>query len=144
MRERARARGPPAVLLFAVAAAALLLAGCTGIAPTGQAAPPATAAVTTPAGLPSYMEHVAGANRGVIVLVGRETCPWCQKDRALLANLSVDYYWVDLNSLDANETAQVMAAVKVCGQTTSVPILVINGRQCIIGYQEAQIREALK
>jgi glutaredoxin len=134
----------PVVLLLAVAAATILLAGCTGTAPTGQATPSATAAVATPAGLPSYMEHIAGVNRGVVVLVGRTTCPWCQKDKALLANLSVDYYWVDLNSLDADQTAQVMAAVKVCGQTNSVPILVINGRQCIIGYQEAQIREALK
>jgi len=130
--------------LIAAAAVLILLAGCTATAPPGQGPQPATAAVTTPAGLPSYMEHVAGVNRGMILLVGRSTCPWCQKDKALLANLSADYYWVDLNTLSANETAQVLAAVKVCGQTNSIPILVINNRPpCIIGYNETLIREAL-
>jgi hypothetical protein len=36
-----------------------------------------------------------------------------------------------------------MKAVRVCGQTSSVPILVINGERCIIGFQEAQIRGVL-
>ena len=132
----------PAVSLLAllVLGSALLLAGCTGMgSPQGQAP---GHAVTTPA-VPSYLVHIQGQNRGVVLLVGRSTCPWCQKTKELLANLSVDYYWVDLNNLDQANTTQVLGALKVCGQTDSVPILLINGETCIVGYQEAKIREAL-
>jgi glutaredoxin len=66
------------------------------------------------------------------------------KTKDLLANLSVDYYWIDLNTLDEAETAQVMDAIGLCGETSAVPILVIRGDRCIVGYQEEQIREVLK
>jgi glutaredoxin len=89
------------------------------------------------------MVHVEGRDRGVVLLVGRTTCPWCLKAKELLSNLSVSYYWIDLNTLDEGNTTRVMEAIRVCGQTSSVPILVIDGQRCIIGFQEDQIREAL-
>ena len=122
-----------------LAAGFIFLAGCTATSHQGGAAP-----TPTPTGLQAKMVHVTGNDHGVLLLVGRSTCPWCMKEKELFANLSVDYYWVDLNILDEAETAQVMDAVKVCGQTGAVPILVINGQKCIIGYQEAQIRGALR
>jgi glutaredoxin len=128
-----------ALLALAVLGSALLLAGCTATSPSPS---PGTPAVTTPA-VPSYMVHVAGENRGVVILVGRTTCPWCLKEKELLANLSVDYYWIDLNTLDQASTTEVMSALRVCGQTSSVPILIIDGATCIVGYQEKEIREAL-
>jgi len=121
--------------LLALGAVLSLLAGCTSNAPQAPQG----------SNLPSYMVHVAGANdRGSVVLIGRSTCPWCQKDKALLANLSVDYYWVDLNNLDDAQTSQVISSVKFCGETNAVPILVIHGQECIVGYNETRIREALK
>jgi glutaredoxin-like protein NrdH len=121
-----------------LAAGLLFLAGCTATSPSGGAAP-----TPTPTGLLSKIVHVTGNDRGVILLVGRSTCPWCAKDRELLANLSVDYYWVDLDILDQVETVQLMDSIRICGQTSAVPILVINGQTCIIGYQEEKIREAV-
>lgn len=136
---------PAMVLVCTVAlAGALLLAGCTATAPSsGESTQPSTVAVTTSPVLPSYMVHIAGRDQGVILLVGRSTCPWCMKTKELLANLSVGYYWIDLNTLSEAETVQVIDAISVCGQMNSVPILVINARTCIVGYQEEQIREAL-
>jgi glutaredoxin-like protein NrdH len=130
----------PGLVSLALVLVFLLFAGCTATTPSP--APGTTPAVTAPA-VPSYMVHVAGNNRGVVLLVGRVTCPWCMKTKELLANMSVDYYWIDLNTLDEANTTTVMQAIRVCGQTSSVPILVIDGQKCIIGYQEAQIREAL-
>jgi glutaredoxin len=121
-----------------LAAGLLFLAGCTAISPPGGAAP-----TPPPTGLQSKIVHFTGNDRGVILLVGRSTCPWCAKDKELLTNLSVDYYWVDLDILDQVETVQVMDSTRICGQTSAVPILVINGQKCIIGYQEEQIREAV-
>jgi glutaredoxin len=138
MTEAASRSGSARILICALlpAAALLLLAGCTATAPSGGAGP-------APAGVQSKIVHVTGNDHGVILLVGRSTCPWCAKDKELLANLSVDYYWIDLDILDQAETAQVMSSLKICSDTSSVPILVINGEMCITGYQEAQIREAV-
>ncbi|HXW99297.1 MAG TPA: glutaredoxin domain-containing protein [Methanomicrobiales archaeon] len=137
---RGAASGPVpvgAIFCLLALAAGLLLAGCTSN-PTAPSGPQG-------ANLPSYMVHVAGANdRGSVILIGRATCPWCQKDKALLSNLSVDYYWVDLNNLNNDETTQVISSVKFCPETDAVPILVIHGQECIVGYNETQIREALK
>ena len=141
-KEEGMSRRTMALILLGLAALAvllvfLLLAGCTALAPV---APPAA---TRPE-VPSFMEHVAGQDRGLVLLVGRSTCTWCLETKKLLANLKVDYYWIDLNTLDEANTTVVMEAVKVCGQVNSVPILVINNRApCIIGFQEAQIRSVL-
>jgi glutaredoxin len=142
---RGAASGPGStctlVCALLLAAGLLFLAGCTANAPPGGAAPTPTPAST---GLWSKIVHVPGNDHGVILLIGKSTCPWCAKDRELLANLSVGYYWVDLNILDENETAEVMSALKICSDTSAVPILVINGEKCITGYQEEQIREAVR
>jgi glutaredoxin-like protein NrdH len=126
--------------LVALGAVFALLAGCTG---TTSSPEQGTGPVVTTPSVPSWVVHVAGNDRGSVLLVGRKTCPWCMKTKELLANMTVDYYWVDLDTLDQAQTAEVMKAVRVCGQTSSVPILVINGERCIIGFQEAQIRGVL-
>jgi glutaredoxin len=141
-KEAGMSRRTMALILLGLAALAmvlvfLLLAGCT--APASETRP-----AVTPAPVPSFMMHVAGSkDRGIVLLVGRTTCPWCMKAKELLGNLGVDYYWIDLNTLDEANTTRVTDAIRVCGQTNSVPILVINGERCIVGYQEDQIRGAL-
>jgi glutaredoxin len=89
------------------------------------------------------MVHIAGQDRGVILLVGRSTCPWCMKTKALLANLSVGYYWIDLNTLNPAQTTEVISSLKICSDTSAVPILIIDNQRCIVGYQEDKIREAV-
>ena len=130
------------ICILFLAAGLLLLAGCTALSPSGGAAPIPTP-TPVPTGLQSKIVHVSGNDRGTLLLIGRTTCPWCMKEKELFANLSIDYYWVDMNILDEAETAQVIDSIRVCGQTGSVPILVINGEKCIIGFQEDQIRKAL-
>ena len=88
-------------------------------------------------------KHVPGKKGPYIMLYALSTCPWCQKTKELLANLSVDYYWIDLNTLDQANTTQVLGALKACGQVNSVPIILINGDTCIVGFQEEKIREVL-
>jgi glutaredoxin len=136
-----------------LAAGFLFLAGCIATSPSGGAVPATTPGLsptlattaTTPTltSLQSKIVQVPGNDKGTVILVGRSTCPWCQKTKALLGNMSVGYYWIDLNNLDQAETAQVMSALTICSDTSAVPILVINGQKCIVGYEEDQIRQAL-
>ncbi|HVN66038.1 MAG TPA: glutaredoxin domain-containing protein [Methanomicrobiales archaeon] len=99
---------------------------------------------TTGPSVPSYVEYVPGADHGVVLLVGRSTCPHCQEDKKLLGEMNVGYYWVDLNTLDQANTTQVLNAISFCGDLSAVPILIINNRPpCIIGYNATRIRGAL-
>jgi glutaredoxin len=136
--------GPARFLLCLVVLAAaglILFAGCTTSPGGGQGQPAVTA---TPV-VPSYVVHVpGGSNRGLVLLVGRSDCPHCRNAKAILANLSVDYYWIDLLTLDQANTSEVLKAVSVCKDTRYVPMLIVNGEKCVVGDNEQQILEALK
>ena len=133
--------GPAGVLplLLVIAAASLvLLAGCITAPPGGQGQP-----AVTP-GIPSYVQHMPGAvDRGSVLLVGRSSCPHCQNAKKILANLSVDYYWIDSDTLDQANSTKVLQAVSVCSDTSYVPMLVVRGEKCVIGDNETEIRSAL-
>ncbi len=157
MKGAAPGSGKVCILIctLILAAVFLFLAGCTTTSPSGGTVPATTPALApTPAtpiptptsaltSLQSKIVQVPGNDKGSVILIGRSTCPWCQKTKALLENMSVGYYWIDLNNLDQAESAQVMSALTICSDTSAVPILVINGKKCIVGYQEDQIRQAL-
>ena len=136
--------GPARIILclLVIAASALVLfAGCTTSPGSGQGQPVVTATLA----IPSYVVHVpGGSNRGLVLLVGRSDCPHCQNAKVILANLSVDYYWIDLLTLDQTNTSEVLKAVSVCKDTRYVPMLIVNGEKCVVGDNEQQIREALR
>ncbi|HTY52195.1 MAG TPA: glutaredoxin domain-containing protein [Methanomicrobiales archaeon] len=145
MTGRSSRTGPAGAvlcLLLVGVAGLALAAGCITPPPgSGQGGP----GVTPTPSLPQYVVHVPGAvDRGFVLLVGRSTCPHCQATEQLLANMSIDYYWIDLNTLDEANTTDVLKAVSVCSSTQYVPMLIVRGRTCIIGDNETEIREALK
>ena len=43
------------------------------------------------------LKHVAGKNKGHIVLYALSTCPWCKKTKKLLEELGVEYYFDDVD-----------------------------------------------
>ena len=87
--------------------------------------------------------HVDGKNAGPVMLYALSTCVWCKMTKKLLTDLGVafDYTFVDL--LQGAEQDATIKEVKTVNPSCSFPTLVVNG-QCIVGYQEAKIREALK
>ncbi len=90
------------------------------------------------------LQHVKGKNMGDIKLYALSTCPWCRKTKALLDELGVEYEFVDVDLLPAAEKSTVMTTVRKFNPALSFPVLVINDSKTIIGFREAEIREALK
>jgi glutaredoxin len=88
-------------------------------------------------------EHVDGKKNGAVMLFALSTCVWCKMTKKLLTELGVafDYAFVDL--LQGAEQEEAIGEIKKVNPSCSFPTLVVNG-QCIVGYQEAKIREALK
>jgi glutaredoxin-like protein NrdH len=90
------------------------------------------------------VNHVEGANKGHVMLYALSTCGWCKKTKGLLEELKVEFYYTHVDQLQGAERAEAIEAVKKWNPKCSFPSLVLNDSQCIIGYDEAKIKEALK
>lgn len=89
------------------------------------------------------VKHVEGKNRGKIMLYAISTCVWCKKVKRLLKNMNIDYYYVDVDLLDKEEKEKVKEEVEKWNSLSSFPTLVINDEECVIGYDEDEIREKI-
>jgi len=89
------------------------------------------------------MTHVAGKNKGSIILYALSTCVWCRKTKQLLNQLGVEYNYVDVDLLQGEEKTKATDEVKKLNPRCSFPTLSINA-QCIMGFDESRIQEALK
>jgi glutaredoxin len=89
------------------------------------------------------MNHVAGKNRGSIILYALSTCLWCRKTKQLLDQLGVAYSYVDVDLLEGEEKAKATEDVKNLNPRCSFPTLAVDG-QCIVGFDEQKIKEAIR
>ena len=87
------------------------------------------------------LQHVAGENKGHIVLYALSTCPWCRKTKKLLEDLGVEYYFGDVDLMNDAEKKEAMVVIQKWNPGASFPTMVIDNNQCIIGFQENKIRE---
>lgn len=88
-------------------------------------------------------EHVKGKNKGKIRLYALSTCVWCKKTKELLNKLGVEYSYIFVDLLDGPEKDDTMEDVKKWNPRCSFPTLVINDKDCIVGFKEDEIKEAL-
>jgi glutaredoxin len=89
------------------------------------------------------IEHVKGENKGKILLYALSTCGWCKKTKELLNKLGVEYSYIFVDLVEGSEKDKVVEDVRKCNPRNSYPTLVVNDNECIIGYKEEEIREAL-
>ena len=89
------------------------------------------------------IEHIDGDNKGKIMLYALSTCGWCKKTKELLDDLGVAYSFVYVDLLEGNEKENTVDEVKKWNPRCSFPTLVINDCECIVGFKEEQIKEAL-
>jgi glutaredoxin len=60
-----------------------------------------------------------------------------------LEELKVEFYYIHVDQLQGEERTEAIEAVKKWNPRCSFPSLVVNDSQCIIGYDEAKIKETL-
>ena len=87
--------------------------------------------------------HVAGTNRGKVMLYALSTCGWCRRTKALLSDLGVEYDYVDVDLLKGKEQDDAMEEVKKFNPDCNFPTIVIDDQKCIVGFKEDEIREVL-
>lgn len=89
------------------------------------------------------MEHTAGINKGQITLYALSTCVWCKRTKALLQDMGVAYDYVFVDNLAGAARDKTMEEIKQWNPRCSFPSLVIKNSQCIVGFDEKKIREAI-
>ena len=88
------------------------------------------------------LQHVAGKNKGHIVLYALSTCPWCRKTKKILEDMGVEYYFGDVDLMADAEKKEAMRIVQKWNPSSSFLTMVIDDNKCIIGFQENKIKEA--
>jgi glutaredoxin-like protein NrdH len=89
------------------------------------------------------MEHTEGIDKGQITLYALSTCVWCTRTKSLLQKLGVAYDYVYVDNLAVDDRGKTMEEIKHWNPKCSFPSLVINNSQCIVGFDEKKIREAI-
>lgn len=92
-------------------------------------------------GYEAHVESVPGSEGKDIMLFTLSTCVWCTKTKALLQDLGLAYNYVDVDLLNGEEQDAAYQDMWKYNQSTSFPTVVVNdGRQVILGFDEAEIR----
>lgn len=89
-------------------------------------------------------EHVAGINKGKIILFALSTCVWCKKTKQLLDNLGVEYSYIYMDLIDGKEKEKKLKELGKWNPRFSYPTMVIDDDVCIVGFKEDEIKEVLK
>ena len=88
--------------------------------------------------------HVPGTKKGEVMLYALSTCVWCKKTKKLLEEMNIDFYFTDVDLLDTPEKENATDEIKKWNPACSFPSLVIDNKVCIVGFDEAKIKDAFK
>lgn len=78
-----------------------------------------------------------------VMLFALSTCVWCRKTRSLLEDLGVTYEYIYVDLLSSQDEPQVMKELDKYNPGRTYPTIVIDGDKVILGFREAEIKDAL-
>ncbi|MBM3705254.1 MAG: glutaredoxin family protein [Actinobacteria bacterium] len=87
------------------------------------------------------VKHIKGTNKSDVKLYALSTCVWCGKTKKLLADLDIGYDCIDVDLLDYDDQQEVLKEVRKHNPGGGFPTMVINGKDCIVGFDEEKIRK---
>jgi len=87
--------------------------------------------------------HVDGVNKGNLLLYTLSTCIWCKKTKTFLSNQGIGYDFVEVDMLPDEEKKKAITEIQRVNPQCSFPTLVVDGTQCVVGYDEARIKGVL-
>jgi len=84
-------------------------------------------------------KQVDGKDYGDIKIYALSTCGWCKKAKAYLNEKGIKYAYVDVDQLEGAERKQARAEQERFNPSGSFPTIVIDGKDCIVGYDEERL-----
>jgi glutaredoxin len=89
------------------------------------------------------IDYVKGENKGKIMIYALSTCSWCKKTKELLDDLGVEYHFIYVDHLVGDEKETITKEIMKWNPRCSFPTMVINDKECIVGFKEEKIKEVL-
>lgn len=87
--------------------------------------------------------HVAGEDRGEIMLYTLSTCVWCRKMKRWLDEKGFAYSYVDVDLESVGEKEAIMEEVERWNPLCSFPTVVVGQRECFVGFKPERIVELI-
>jgi glutaredoxin len=87
------------------------------------------------------INRVEGKDKGDVKLYALSTCIWCGKTKKLLKDLDVAYDCIDVDLQDYDEQQEILKEVKKFNPGGGFPTMVIDNKDCIVGFDEQKIRD---
>jgi len=87
------------------------------------------------------VKSVKGEDKGQIRLYALSTCIWCGKTKKLLNDLNVGYDFIDVDLLDPEDQQEVLKEIKKHNPGGGFPTMVIDDKDCIVGFDEVKVKE---
>ena len=91
-----------------------------------------------------FVKKVPGKNAGDIFIYALSTCGWCKKTKNLLSSLGLEYSFVDVDQLSGLAKEEAAAEMTKYNPNGSFPTIILNKKECIVGFQEDRLREVAK
>jgi glutaredoxin-like protein NrdH len=79
-----------------------------------------------------------------VFLYALSTCAWCKKTKKLLQDKGIEYEYVDVDKCSQKDLEKIKEDIDKRGARMSFPLVIVDDKTCINGYQEDQILEALQ
>ena len=89
-----------------------------------------------------HLKKVKGKNKGKVLVFALSTCQWCQKTKRLLAELGIEYFFVDVDLQTGDAAVEVINELDKYNPRHSFPTIVVDNN-VIFGFDEDRIREVL-
>jgi glutaredoxin-like protein NrdH len=87
-------------------------------------------------------KHVEGVHtKHTVFIYALSTCGWCRKTKALLQELGVAYDYVDVDQQEGSNKELAKQEVLKWNPACSFPTIVLDGKDCLVGFQEDKLRE---
>ena len=85
--------------------------------------------------------HVAGEERGEIMIYALSTCVWCRKMKRWLDEKGLAYSYVDVDLESGEEKDAVMEEVEHWNPLCSFPTVVVDQKECFVGFKPERLAE---
>jgi glutaredoxin-like protein NrdH len=89
-------------------------------------------------------KHVSGEKTKKIKLFALSTCVWCKKTKQLLDSLGVEYDYIFIDQLNDEQKEKIVKEMQKYNPRRSFPTVLIDDSECIVGFKEDRIREAVR
>lgn len=83
-------------------------------------------------------------NRHKVLLYAISTCPWCKKEKQLLKEKNIEFEYVDVDLCNDEDYEQIRKDILNRGGRFSFPVIIIDDKILINGFNEKEIIEALE